>query len=60
MWEPSMETSQMLPTSMTDPQQYYSASLRCSATAGKHEAHLSLTCDETGEIQPRQSCEIPA
>jgi hypothetical protein len=40
----------MLRTLITDPQQYYSASLRCYATAGKHEAHLPLTCDAVGEI----------
>jgi hypothetical protein len=45
MWEPSMETSHMLRTLITDPQQYYSESLRCYATAGKHVAHLPLTCD---------------
>jgi hypothetical protein len=36
LWEPSMETSHMLRTSITDRQQYYSASHRCYATAGKH------------------------
>jgi hypothetical protein len=39
-------------TSITVPQQYYSASFRCHATAGKHEAHLPLTCDVTDEIWP--------
>jgi hypothetical protein len=50
-WEPSMETSQMLWTSITDQQQYYSETLRRYATAGKHEAHLSLTCSMTGKVQ---------
>jgi hypothetical protein len=44
IWEPSMETSHMLRTLITDPQQYYSASLRCCATAGKHVTHLPLAC----------------
>jgi hypothetical protein len=46
-----METTQMLQTSITDPQQYHSASLRCYATASKQEAHLPLTSDLTGDIQ---------
>jgi hypothetical protein len=53
VWESSMETSHMLRTLTTDPQQYYSASLRCYATASKHEAHLPLACDVTGEVQLR-------
>jgi hypothetical protein len=51
--EPYMETSHMLRTSITDLQQYYSASLSCYATAGKHEVYLLLTCDATGDIRPR-------
>jgi hypothetical protein len=47
LWEPSMESSRMLRTLITDPQQYYSAILRCYAAPGKHEAHLSHTCDVT-------------
>jgi hypothetical protein len=42
MWEPSMEIPHMLRTLITDPQQYYSSSLRCYATAGKHVGHLRL------------------
>jgi hypothetical protein len=45
-----METYHMLQTSITDPQQYYPASVHCYATADKHEAHLPLTCDVTGEM----------
>jgi hypothetical protein len=48
-----METSHMLRTLITDPQQYYSASIRCYAAAGKHVVHLPLTCDVEGEIWPR-------
>jgi hypothetical protein len=50
LWEPSMETSHMLRTLITDPQQYYSLSLRCYATADKY---LPLTCDVAGEMRPR-------
>jgi hypothetical protein len=53
LWHPSMKTSHMLWTSITDPQQYYSTRLRRYATAGKHEVQLPLTCDATGEIRPR-------
>jgi hypothetical protein len=53
LWEPSMETFHMLRTLITDPQQYYSASIRCYATAGKHVAHLLLTCGVAGETWPR-------
>jgi hypothetical protein len=45
-----METSHMLRTLITDPQQYYSASLHCYEAAGKHVAHLPLTGDVTGKI----------
>jgi hypothetical protein len=45
--------SHMLWTLRIDPQQYYFASLRCYATAGKHVAHLPLTCDVAGEMRPR-------
>jgi hypothetical protein len=48
-----METFHMLRTLITDPRQYYSASLRCYATAVKHMAHLPLTCDVAGEMRPR-------
>jgi hypothetical protein len=41
-----------LQTLLTDSQQYYSASLRCYATVGKHVAHLPLTCDGAGEMRP--------
>jgi hypothetical protein len=50
---PSMETSHMLRTLITGPQQYYSACLRCYATAGKYAARLPLTCDVVGETWPR-------
>jgi hypothetical protein len=46
-----METSHMLRTLITDPQQYYSASLRCYATAGKYMTHLPLTCDVAEEMR---------
>jgi hypothetical protein len=48
-----METPHMLRTLITDPQQYYSAILRCYAAAGKHVAQLPLTCEVAGEIRPR-------
>jgi hypothetical protein len=49
-----MENSHMLRTSTSDLQQYYSASIRCYATAGKHVAHLSHTCYVAGVM--RVSC----
>jgi hypothetical protein len=44
-----MESSHMLQTLITDPQQYYSASLPCYVAAGKKGAPLPLTCDVAGE-----------